>query len=216
MKALIKRMIGAARLDPQVYEEVEANPATNGGAVFVVLAASVAAAIGAGVTDAAGILGVTLGAVATWMVWVVLTYVIGTRVLPGKETEATIGQVLRTTGFSASPGILRIFGFLPIFGWPIFLGVTIWMLFAFVVAIRQALDYTGSGPRRRGLRFGMAHSRIIVFCLCGHSHLIRFLERGHKARAYGDGCYFEPNDNHLLASCQQTGRFVAISEYLTC
>jgi hypothetical protein len=128
-----------------VYEDVEANPAANGGAAFVVVVASVAAAIGAGVTDIAGIIGVTIGAVATWIVWVLLTYVIGTRILPGSETKATIGQVLRTTGFSASPGVLRIFGFLPTFGWPIFLGVTIWMLLAFVVAIRQALDYSGSG-----------------------------------------------------------------------
>ena len=36
--------------------------------------------------------------------------------------------------------------FLPTVGWAIFFGVTIWMLFAFVVAVRQALDYTGS-PR---------------------------------------------------------------------
>jgi hypothetical protein len=144
MKTLFKRMIGAARLDAETYEQVEADPATTGGAVFVVLAASVAASIGAGVTNPGGIVGVTLGAVATWMVWVGLTYVIGTRMLPESQTHATIGEVLRTTGFSASPGILRIFGFLPAIGWPIFLGVTIWMLLAFVVAVRQALDYAGS------------------------------------------------------------------------
>ena len=145
MTTLLKRMIGAARLDAQVYEDVEANPATTGAAFFVVVAASVAASIGAGVSDVGGVIGVTLGAMATWMVWVGLTYVIGTRILPESSTDATIGQVLRTTGFSASPGILRIFGFMPVFGWLIFLTVTIWMLLSVVVAVRQALDYSGTG-----------------------------------------------------------------------
>ena len=144
MKNMIKSMIGAARLDAQTYERVEADPSTTVAAVFVVLVASVAAAIGIGVRDPGGILGVTLGALATWMVWVGLTYVIGTRILPESQTHATIGEVLRTTGFSATPGILRIFGFLPAIGSAIFFGVTIWMLFAFVIAVRQALDYAGS------------------------------------------------------------------------
>jgi hypothetical protein len=144
MNNIIKSMIGAARLDAQTYERVEADPSTTVAAVFVVLVASVAAAIGIGVRDPGGILGVTLGALATWMVWVGLTYVIGTRILPESQTHATIGEVLRTTGFSATPGILRIFGFLPAIGWAIFFGVTIWMLFAFVIAVRQALDYAGS------------------------------------------------------------------------
>jgi hypothetical protein len=146
MKDMIKSMIGAARLDAPTYERVEADPKTTAAAVFVVVIASVAASIGIGVTDPSGVLGVTLGAMATWMVWVALTYVIGTRVFPERQTHATIGEVLRTTGFSASPGILRIFGLLPAVGGAVFLGVTIWMLFAFVVAIRQALDYAGS-PR---------------------------------------------------------------------
>jgi hypothetical protein len=144
MNNIIKSMIGAARLDAQTYERVEADPSTTVAAVLVVLVASVAASIGIGATDPGGVLGVTLGAMATWMVWVVLTYVIGTRILPESQTHATIGEVLRTTGFSATPGILRIFGFLPAIGSAIFFIVTIWMLFAFVIAVRQALDYAGS------------------------------------------------------------------------
>jgi hypothetical protein len=145
MTTLFQRMIGAARLDSRVYEDIEANPGTTAGAVFVVVAASIAAAIGSGVTNLAGMIGVTVAAAATWILWVGLTYVIGTRVFPGRDTEATIGQVLRTTGFSASPGVLRIFGFVPVLGWLIFLAVTIWMLLTFIVAIRQALDYSGAG-----------------------------------------------------------------------
>jgi len=75
---------------------------------------------------------------------VLLTVFIGTRLLPDRETRADFGQVLRTTGFSASPGFLRVFGLVPIVGWYIFAAATVWMLFTFVVAVRQALDYTST------------------------------------------------------------------------
>jgi hypothetical protein len=61
--------------------------------------------------------------------------------LPDLATHTDIGEIIRTTGFSASPGVFRILAGIPGIGLPIFLGVTIWMLFTFVVAIRQALDY---------------------------------------------------------------------------
>ena len=145
MRDLLVRMIGASRLDPQTYERVEADAATFRGAVFVVLIASVAAAIGTGARNIAEIAIVTIFSMATWAVWVGLTYFIGTRLMPGAETHADLGQVFRTTGYSASPGVLRILGMLPLVGPAIFLGVTLWMLLAFVIAIRQALDYAGSG-----------------------------------------------------------------------
>jgi len=144
MNATIGTMIGAARLNAATYEHVELDSRTTAAAVFVVVAASVAASIGIGVTNVSGLVGVTFGAMATWAVWVGLTYVIGTRILPESQTRATLGELFRTTGFSASPGILRVFGFIPGIGWAVFLIVTIWMLVAFVVAVRQALDYSGS------------------------------------------------------------------------
>lgn len=145
MKTFLSRMIGAARLDSRTYEQVEADPASSVPAFFVVVSASVAAGVGSGITDPQGLISVTLVALVTWLTWVGLTYMIGTRLFPGPETDATLGQVLRTTGFSATPGILRILGILPAIGLPIFIGVTFWMLLTFVMAIRQALDYAGSG-----------------------------------------------------------------------
>jgi energy-converting hydrogenase Eha subunit B len=139
-------MIGAARFDSGTYEEVEADLTANGQAVAVVIISSVGAAIGTGATDPRGVLGMLAAAILSWLVWVVLTLFIGTRLLPGNATKSDFGEVLRTTGFSASVGILRIFGRLPVIGWPIFVIVTIWMLLTFVVAIRQALDYN-STPR---------------------------------------------------------------------
>lgn len=154
MNTLLRRMIGAARLDGKTYEEVEADSSSTMGAILVVLVASVAAAVGTGSTGLADIAGVTLAALLSWMVWIGLTLTIGKWVMPGPETQSNIGEVLRTTGYSAAPGVFRIFAFIPVFGLPIFLGVTVWMLFSFVVAIRHALDYA-------------SFNRALAVCLLG-------------------------------------------------
>jgi hypothetical protein len=144
MKTLFNRMIGASRLDPATYEDVEADRSSTAGAILVVIISSLAAAIGSGSRDLTSAISAVILLLGAWMVWVGLTYFIGARLLPGPETQSNIGEVLRTTGFSASPGILRILGLIPGVGFPIFIVVTIWMLFTFVVAIRQALDYASS------------------------------------------------------------------------
>jgi len=138
-------MVGAARLDSGSYEEVEADTTANWQAVAVVIIASLAAAIGAGATDTRSALGMLVAAILSWLVWVLLTLFIGTRLLPGNATQADFGQVLRTTGFSASVGALRILGVFPAIRGPVFAVVTIWMLLTFVVAIRHALDYSSTG-----------------------------------------------------------------------
>jgi hypothetical protein len=144
MNALFSQMVGAARLDGDTYETVEARSQDSRRALCVVLLASVAAAIGSGVTDLASILGITVAALLTWMLWVFLTYIVGTRLLSVPETRTSFGELFRTTGFSASPGILRALGVVPVIGWPIFMASTVWMLFAFVVAVRHALDFSSS------------------------------------------------------------------------
>src|SRR5262249_29210763 len=126
------------------YEQVEADRSSTAGAVLIVIIASLAAAVGTGARDPIGIAGATVALLLTWVIWVTLTYIIGTRLLPEPQTHADIGEVLRTTGFSASPGVLRILGVFPGFALPVFVCITVWMLFTFVVAIRQALDYASS------------------------------------------------------------------------
>jgi len=49
--------------------------------------------------------------------------------------------LLRTIGFSSSPGLIRILGIIPGLAGIVFLIAGIWMLVAMVVAVRQALDY---------------------------------------------------------------------------
>jgi hypothetical protein len=66
-----------------------------------------------------------------------LVYFIGTRLFGG---TATWGELLRTLGFAASPGLLYIFGLIPLLGTIVVIVVGIWVLVCVVVAIRQALD----------------------------------------------------------------------------
>lgn len=146
MTNLLRRMLRAALLDPQLYEEVEADRRAMGQAALVVVLAAGAAGVGSienhGVS---GVLWFTAAALVGWYVWALAACLIGTRLLPGPETAADHGELLRTIGFSSAPGVLRILGvFSPIAGW-VFLLSTLWMLVAMIVAVRQALDYEGTG-----------------------------------------------------------------------
>ena len=108
----------------------------------VVVLSSIAQGIGA--LAQGGIRGFALGAVTAligWCVWATIVYLIGTKILPELQTRSDIGELLRTTGFAASPGLLRVLGFVPELGFWILVGVSVWIFMAMVIAVRQALDY---------------------------------------------------------------------------
>jgi hypothetical protein len=145
MSPFIDRVIRAARLDAQLYEEVEADGAATGQAAVVVLVASVAAGIGLGGFGIGDVLLVAIGALIGWVIWAALTYFIGTRLLPEPETQADVGQLMRTIGFASAPGVIRILAIVPGFTWFVFAVSGLWMLAAMVIAVRQALDYRSTG-----------------------------------------------------------------------
>ena len=138
------RIIRAAKLDVALYEEVEADKSSLGQAMGVVILSSIAAGIG---STSAGILEMLIGVVVAltgWYIWAYLTYFIGTKLLPEPQTKADHGELLRTIGFSSSPGLIRVLGVVPVMREIVFLIAAIWMLVAMVIAVRQALDYTGT------------------------------------------------------------------------
>ncbi len=143
MSSFSQRMIGAAKLDAATYEEVEADTGALGQAVAVVVLSSLAAGVGAVLYAGFwyGLLLGTLAALFGWVVWAFLTWIIGTKLLPEPQTEADMGQLMRTIGFAAAPGILRVFGIIPGIGGLIVFACSLWMLAAMVVGVRQALDY---------------------------------------------------------------------------
>jgi hypothetical protein len=148
--SLVNRMIRAAKLEVNLYEEVEADSKATMSAMWVVIIASVAAGIGTGIAGIMsgkgtmfflwGLLGGLAVALLGWLAWAGITYLLGTTVLKGPNTSSTWGELLRTVGFAQSPGVLKILSFIPVVGGVISLGASIWVLVAVVIGVRQALD----------------------------------------------------------------------------
>ena len=138
-RSIVDRMKGAAMLDVATYEEVEHDEQATGQAAVVVVIVAICAAIGAVWRGGPSIIAGPISAILGWLLWSAVTYVIGAKLLGG---VATWGELLRTIGFAQSPGVLMIFGIIPILGGLVRIVVMIWLLIAGIVAIRQALDFS--------------------------------------------------------------------------
>jgi hypothetical protein len=139
MASLQDRVIGAMRLNVPTFEEVEHDQSATGQAAIVVLAGAVSGGLGGG-----SLTGTLAGAVLGLLGWALASFVVlivGTKVLPGRNTQADFGQVARTLGFAQAPYIFGILGIIPILGYLIRFALWIWVLVAMVIAVRQALDY---------------------------------------------------------------------------
>jgi len=145
MSSFPDRLIRAAKLDKNLYEEVEADKGALRQAMAVVILSSLAAGIGGlGKADVGSFFGGMILALIGWFIWAYLTYIIGTKILSTPETRADYRELLRTIGFSSSPGLIRVLGIIPGFAKIVFAVAGIWMLIAMVIAVRQALDYTST------------------------------------------------------------------------
>ncbi|MCZ6554839.1 MAG: hypothetical protein O6759_01830, partial [Candidatus Dadabacteria bacterium] len=104
MASLIDRMVRAAKLDVNLYEEVEADKGSMRQAITVVVLSSVAGGIGSiGVLGISGLIFGTIFALIGWFIWAFLVYIIGTKLLPEPQTKSDMGELLRTIGFSSAP-----------------------------------------------------------------------------------------------------------------
>ena len=151
------RMWRAACLHANTYEEVEADRTSLVQATVVVSMVSFASVLGAWLRTTTGhplpenalplplhLLILALEPFVTWTVGSVFAYMVGATFFKGPETETDYAEVLRTTGFAFTPGLLFVLAWLP----PEALGLgtlvlgRLWILVAAVVAVRQALDFT--------------------------------------------------------------------------
>ena len=168
MTLFLYRMLGASVLDRDMYEELEHNPSTTGEALAVVILASIAGGIGAGFSGDdvwRSLLVASAISVALWLAWAMLAFQIGTRLLPEAGTHATWGELLRTTGFAATPGLLQVFGVMNPWSEPIFVASLLWMFAAMVVALQRALDY--QRPWRAVAVAGVSAALVLLIATLG-------------------------------------------------
>lgn len=160
-----RRVIGAAILDGRVYEEVEADRHASAQAAGVVVLTSIAGGIGLlglGAPAPASLIAGVIGSLVGWIAWAALTFLIGTRLLPEPQTNATVGELLRTIAFASAPGFLRVLGVIPFAGNVLYALASIWMLVAMVVAVSHALDYTSTARAVGVCVVGWALSLVIA------------------------------------------------------
>lgn len=146
---MLERMLGAARLDVNTYEEVEHDKSATVQALVVVVAVTIASIIGEilGGQEVEPIRAVVIGVVrgvASWALWALATWLIGATILKTEDTEADWGQLARGTGFAQTPGLLNFFIFIPAVGGVIALLAFLWTVVCMVIAVRQSLDYTST------------------------------------------------------------------------
>ena len=137
----VNRIVRACKLDVSVYEEVEADKSATLQAALVVVLSSLAAGVGALSLGASNFLMAPILSLISWYIWAYLIYFIGVKLFPEPSTKSDHGELLRTIGFSSSPGLIRVFGVTPELMSITFIGAAIWMLIAMIIAVRQALDY---------------------------------------------------------------------------
>ena len=149
---MIDRMLGAARLSVDTYEEVERDRGATGQALIVVILVTIASVVGQmlggeGVDVVRGLAAGIIRGVASWALWALFTWLIGATILKTEDTEADWGQLARGTGFAQTPGLLNVVGFIPGTGIVISLLTFVWTFAGMVVAVRQSLDYTSTMRR---------------------------------------------------------------------
>ncbi len=164
-QTLIGRMIRAARLDPRLYAEVEADETTIGQAASVVLLAAFAGGINLPGAPLAILFVGLLAALAGWLLFAYVIYLIGAKLLPEPGTKANFGALLRAMGFANAPGVLKLLGIVPELRVLVFFVAMVWVLVATVTAVRHALSYTSSWRAIGVCAIPLLASQLLIFAV---------------------------------------------------
>lgn len=131
----LNRIINAALLKPDTYEEIENDKklTVEAGAIVVVVSLLVAFGALLGPGNFRGFIATAVIGLVGWVVWAWLTMFIGTKYFGG---DTNLNEMLRVLGYASVPFAL---GIIPFVG--LFVG-SLWALAASIVAIRQGQDFS--------------------------------------------------------------------------
>jgi hypothetical protein len=138
-----ERIIGAAKLDPNTFEDIERDQTAIGQAIGVIVLAAISAGIGN--VWYGGMIGILFSAFTSllgYAVWAVIVWLVGTKLMPDPATKADLPETFRVIAFAAAPGLLGFVTIIPLLGWLLLFVIWLWTIAAMVVAVKQVLDYT--------------------------------------------------------------------------
>lgn len=163
MLSFAERLLGVARLDGATFEEIEHDEHALGQAAIVVLLAGAATGVAQlPQGHLAGAIGGAVLATIGWAIWAGIVWLLGVRLLPEPDTKADAPELLRTLGFAALPGVVRIVGIVPMLAQLADVVAGLWTIAAMVIAVRQVCDYRGTG-------------RAVLVCVLGWSAQVAVL-----------------------------------------
>lgn len=149
MGLFFSRFTGVLMLDALTFEEIEGHRDAAMQSVLTVMLACLAGGVAAAGLDAAPPADFLAGMVmvlGVWLVWVTVITALGTITFAEPQTKSNFREVLRTLGFAAAPGVFLVFASMRAAAPFMVVLVSIWMIAASVLGLRQALDYK-STPR---------------------------------------------------------------------
>lgn len=151
-RGLIPRLLRAAGLEPEIFQEIAADREATAQAALVVVLAGLCAGLGTMLAGrgAGKLIDGTVTGLVTWLVWSWFAYAAGVLVCQG---TANYGRLLRAVGLAHAPLLLRVLRFVPGVGGALWEAASLWAIFAGVIAVREAL--------------GLNTARALAACLVG-------------------------------------------------
>ncbi|MCB1246247.1 MAG: YIP1 family protein [Acidimicrobiia bacterium] len=131
---MFRNVFRASMLDIDFYRRAEEDAGLTLQSAVVVLVATGLGGIGSAIARESSVVAAVFGGmvagVVGWLVWALLSYVVGTKIFSG---TADYAEMLRVLGFAFAPFAI---GIVPWLGFP----AAVWVLFASLVAVREGLD----------------------------------------------------------------------------
>lgn len=142
-----QRVVGALKLDVATFEDIERDPSAMGQAVGIIALAAVASSLGNIWSGAAfAMVFAVIASLVGYMVWALVVWAVGTKLMPDPQTHADLPEAFRTIAFAAAPGLIGVVSIIPVLGWLLMLLLVpliwLWSMAAMVVAAKAVLDYT--------------------------------------------------------------------------
>ncbi len=142
---LVDRMIRAAKLDPDLYYEVQRDRAATPQAFQVVLIVLTCLALSAVLSIGFSfhllfirvLFELAMSTIGGWIMWALVASLVAARMRGRGDFE----ELLRAGGFAHAPGVLYLFTFVPSYGRIIALVAWLWITIASAVAVREVFRF---------------------------------------------------------------------------